>query len=406
MPRISRILFFLVAGFVTVGLIGSNFDLAAKDKKKEDKKDVKKEDKKDDKKDPKEKVEKKEPFKPDKADQEFKYEEKDKTYWVQSVAFDAAGKTVAASYRDGNHTLKVWDLAAKKDTQTIKGKPKDAKGLGEFKSLLYVKDQIYVGSGHWNVKKKEREGEVIVFDAKAAGAGKSMGAHTHNVLALALSKDGKQLATASEDNTVKIWEFTGMKDTQTIKGHGDAVTSVAFSPDGKQVVTTSFDKTLRVWTIADGKEVASFKVEIEVEGPKDPKSKDPKAKGKMIKVAGADFTSAVFTSDGKKVIAGNRDGIVKIYDIEGKKELQELKAHEGVLAIALSPDGSKFATGGYDGTIKIWSADNKLVKTIKAHVNPSKTDEPGNVLTLSFSPDGQWIASGSTDGTVKIWSVK
>jgi WD40 repeat protein len=404
MPRTSRILFLLFAGFVTAGLVGTTFDVAAKDKK-EDKKDPKKEDKKDPKKE--DKIEKKDPFKPDKADQEFKYEEKDKTYWVQSVAFDSAGKTVAASYRDGNHTLKVWDLAAKKDAQTIKGKPSDVKGMGEFKSLLYVKDQIYVGSGHWNVKKKEREGELLIFDAKAGKSGKSQPAHSEDVLFLSLSKDGNHLATASQDKTVKIWDFPGLKDTQTVKGHSDYVTSVAFSPDGKQIVTTSFDKTLRVWTVADAKEIANFKVEHEIEGPKDPKSKDPKAKGKMIKVAGGDFTSAVFTSDGKKVIAGNRDGVVKIYDVEGKKELQELKAHEGVLVVALSPDGNKFATGGYDGTIKIWNAaDYKLIKTIKAHVNPNRTDEPGNVLTLSFSPDNQWVASGSTDGVVKIWSVK
>ena len=81
------------------------------------------------------------------------------------------------------------------------------------------------------------------------------------------------------------------------------------------------------------------------------------------------------------------------------KELQELKAHDGIWAIALSPDGTKLATGGYDQTIKIWdAATGKEQKTIKAHL--------GTVTALSFSPDNQWLASGSTDGVVKIWSVK
>src|SRR5262249_42713538 len=152
-------------------------------------------------------------------------------------------------------------------------------------------------TGHWNVKKKEREGEVRVFDAKTGKPGKALLAHTQDVVDLALSKDGKTLATASADNTAKIWDFAGLKDTQTIKGHTDSLNSVAFSPDGKQVVTTSADKTLRVWNVADGKEVANFKIEVEIE-VKDPKAKDPKAPGKKVKELGRMFTRAVFTSDG------------------------------------------------------------------------------------------------------------
>ncbi len=122
------------------------------------------------------------------------------------------------------------------------------------------------------------------------------------------------------------------------------------------------------------------------------------------KEQGRDFIGACFTADGKKIIARNRDGVIKIYDIEGKKEVQELKAHEGA-AFALSPDG-KFAAGNYDGTIEIWAADGKELKTIKAHVNPTRSGEPGSVISLSFSHDGNWLASGGIDGVVKIWSVK
>ncbi len=217
--------------------------------------------------------------------------------------------------------------------------------------------------------------------------------HLDDIESLAISKDGKFFASASKDNTVKIWDVAAGKDIHTIKGHTDDVTSVSFSADGKQIVTTSMDKTVRVWDIAGAKEIASFKIERMVE------KKDPKGKVSQEKEIGRDFTHALFTNDGKKVIAGNREGVIKIYDVEGKKEVQELKAHEGVLALALSPDGSKFATGGYDWTIKIWdTATGKELRTIKAH--------EGNVLTLSFSPNNLWLASGGIDGVVKIWSVK
>ena len=394
MPRISRIAFLLFAMLTMISLgAAPAFEAVAQDKKKkkDQKKDEKTDDKKEEKKDDKDKKEekKKEEFKPDTPVQEFKHVEKDKTsekektFWVYAVAFGADGKTVAAAYRD--NSVKIWDLAAKKDVQTLKGHPTETKGL------VYGKTHVYVGTGKWNKEKKVWEGEIKTW--MAGKPGKSLKGHSAAIEYMDLSKDGKFLATASEDNTVIIWDLAADKPAQTIKGHTAGVSSVNFSPDGKQVVTTSADKTVRVWDIEGTKEVANFKVERMVE------VKDAKGKVSQQKELGREFTRAVFTSDGKKIITGNLDGVIKIYDIAGKKEEKELKAHEGVWALTLSPDGAKLATGGYDQTIKIWDvATGKELQTIKAHL--------GNVTALSFSPDGQKIASGSIDGTVKIWNVK
>ncbi len=393
MSRVCRMVVLLFA----VAWIGTSFEIAAQDKK----------DKKDDKKDPI-KEEKKEPFKPDPALTEFKYLEKDKMYWATAVAFGDDGKLLAASYRP--HTVVIWDVPNKKDSKVIKGP--EQRGLGEFKGLMFHNGLIYVGTGQLNKKKEKpkeavkdkpkekekiddtplRKGEIKAWNAKTGAESKPLFGHIDNIEALAVSPDGKFLASGSKDNTVNIWNMDDKK-TQTIKGHTDDVTGVAFSPDGKQLVTTSLDRTVRVWDIADAKEIAQFKVELTVE------KKDPKGKVTQVKELGRDFTHAVFTGDGKRIIAANRDGLIKIYDVADQKEVQELKAHDGVLALALSPDGSKFATGGYDQCIKIWeTATGKELRTIKAHLGP--------VLTVAFSPDNRWLASGSTDGTVKIWSVK
>jgi WD40 repeat protein len=370
-------------------------DKAADKDKKADKDKVSDKDKKADK---DKKEEKKEPFKADQPQQEFKYVAKDKTFWVYSVAFSSDGKTVAAAYKD--RSVKIWDLAKKAEVQTLKGPAKDAKGLADYKSVIYTKGQVYVGTGWWNDKKKAREGEIRVWDAKSGKPGKALAGHAQDVEALALSKDGKLLASASEDNTVLIWNLAEGKSTQTIKGHTDFVTGVAFSADGKQLVTTSKDKTVRVWNLADAKELASFKVERMVE------VKDAKGKVSKQKELGREFTNAVFTNDGKKIIAGNLDGVIKVYDVESKKEEREMKAHEGVWAMALSPDGTKLATGGWDGTIKLWNvADGKDLRTIKAHADTAKATG-ATVTSVAFSPNGQTLASGSIDGVVKIWSVK
>ena len=178
---------------------------------------------------------------------------------------------------------------------TLKGPAKDAKGLADYRSVLVAGNQVFVGTGKWNTEKKAREGEIRVWDAKSGKASKPLAGHTTKSNA-ALSKDGKFLASASQDNTVLIWNLGEGKTTQTIKGHSDYVTGVSFSPDGKQLVTTSKDKTVRVWDIGGAKELASFKVEREVE------TKDAKGKVTKTKELGREFTRAVFTNDGKNVI--------------------------------------------------------------------------------------------------------
>src|SRR5438105_4673798 len=103
MSRISRVQFLLFTALATTGVICSTFEVAAQDKKGK-KKDDKKVDEKD-KKEEKKEV-KKDPFKPDPAQAEFKYLDKEKTYWVFAVAFAADGKSVAAAYRD--NVVKIW----------------------------------------------------------------------------------------------------------------------------------------------------------------------------------------------------------------------------------------------------------------------------------------------------------
>src|SRR5438093_12307726 len=74
--------------------------------------------------------------------------------------------------------------------------------------------------------------------------------HHNAVYWAAFSADGKKLATASLDNTVKIWNAADGRHVGTLRGHGDGVAFVDFLKDGR-IVTASLDKTLKVWS-ADG----------------------------------------------------------------------------------------------------------------------------------------------------------
>jgi WD40 repeat protein len=72
--------------------------------------------------------------------------------------------------------------------------------------------------------------------------------HKNGVFAVAFSPDGKLIASASFDGTVKLWSYDG-KELETLKGHGDGVFGVTFSPDGKLVASASQDRTAILWNL-------------------------------------------------------------------------------------------------------------------------------------------------------------
>ncbi|KAB8331275.1 hypothetical protein SD80_025530, partial [Scytonema tolypothrichoides VB-61278] len=71
--------------------------------------------------------------------------------------------------------------------------------------------------------------------------------HTNSVYGVSFSTDGKILATASRDNTVKLWDTATLKEIKTLSGHTNSVNGISFSPDGKILATASDDNTVRLW---------------------------------------------------------------------------------------------------------------------------------------------------------------
>jgi WD40 repeat protein len=199
--------------------------------------------------------------------------------------------------------------------------------------------------------------------------------HTANLLYLTFSPDGNLLASASEDQTVRLWDTATGKEIRAFKGHSDGVTCVAFSPDGKRLTSCSRDKTVRVWETATGKNLFTMK-------------------GHTTWVM-----SVAFSPDGKRLASGSWDETLRVWDAGTGQAASVLKGHtSGVLGVAFDPDGRRVASVGGDGTLRVWDvATRQPVLTLYGHA--------GRVRGVAFSPDGRRLASAGDDQTVRVWDA-
>jgi WD40 repeat protein len=197
--------------------------------------------------------------------------------------------------------------------------------------------------------------------------------HTGWVGGVAFSPDGKALATASADGTVKFWDAATGKELATLKAHDDIVAAVAFSKDGTRFATASFDGTAKVWTTAKRELVHTLRG----------------ARGALLTVA--------FNPNGRALAAGGIDGRVRVWELDGKQEPdgRVQRTHGSwVNALAYRPDGEGLASVSSDNEVRFNPSIGKLV-TVRPRL--------AEVRSVAYSPDGKLLATGTRYGVTKVW---
>ncbi|MEY2832002.1 MAG: hypothetical protein RLZZ574_1260 [Cyanobacteriota bacterium] len=231
--------------------------------------------------------------------------------------------------------------------------------------------------------------------------------HSDRLYDIAVSSDGKLMATAATDNTVRLWkkDATGWQPHKVLKGHDGWVVDVAISPNGKTIVSASSDRTVKLWnqngklvnTLPHSQALSSVAIKDNqiVTGTQNGNIYIWQ-KGKLIKTLSGHTAAvqAIAITQDNKIISASEDKTLKIW--QAGKLIKTLTGHtEGVRAVAITADGRKIISASRDKTLKIWDSNGTEIATLKGHLAP--------VYGVAVNPINSQIVSASADKTLKIW---
>ncbi|MGW7085250.1 nSTAND1 domain-containing NTPase [Streptomyces sp. NPDC054871] len=214
--------------------------------------------------------------------------------------------------------------------------------------------------------------------------------HKGAVYLTSFSPNGRILATASYDRTVRLWDVSDPSHAKPLgkplTGHTSWVSSAVFSPDGDTLATAADDGTVRLWDVRDPGR--------------------PRPLGSPLTGHDGAIYLVAFSPDGRTLASASDDHTVRLWNVGDPSRAKALGALTGhtaaVRSVAFGPDGRTLAAGGDNGTIRLWNtADPRHPKPIDKVL----TGHGGTVHSVAFSPDGRTLASGSSDNAIRLWKV-
>jgi WD40 repeat protein len=338
---------------------------------------------------------------------------------VNGLAFSRDGTRLASAGADT--TVRVWDVARHKSAleKPLKGH------TGPVNGVAFGKDgKLASSSCDHALHQDTGDHAVLLWDLNRGGRPTKLVGHTGSVCGVAFSRDGTKLASASDDQTVLLWNVATHRLIRTpLVGHTDAVNSVAFSADGRTLASASRDHTVRLWDVRRSRQlgaplsshtgsVASVAFHPRAGGELASAGSDatvriwtvasPREIGAPLPVSPHWALNVAFSADGRWLATTGdgppgppgsvkaAPGYARLWDATTRREVAHVRAMTGnVNTLAFRPKhGRTMVWASDDGKVREWTPPAKQAKVL------IDTGTPARVTGLAVSPDGNWLAYG------------
>ncbi len=199
--------------------------------------------------------------------------------------------------------------------------------------------------------------------------------HTKEVWSVAFSPNGKLLASGGDDGLICLWDVVGGHKVRELTGHSQTQAYLTFSPDGRTIVAGGKDGTVNRWDADTGQPKEPWRWHV------------------------GDVRPVAYSPDGRLLASGGRDGTVQLLDAATGQRRHTFRGSTFFGNLAFSPDGRTLAavTHAPDATLRLWDLETKAERALPGHT--------GHILGLSFHPGGKLAATASFDGTVRLWGA-